>query len=239
MPIVNGDVSGLEVVVAAELSGDVVLSTEIKNKENIHTNNQVAFNLPSRLIAKVFKFRLIYGGSAYSYANDPDFMEVSSSEKYWQKVIDAYYEKYSGVAKWHTGLLNTVREQGYIEIPSGRRYFFEPERKWNGLQWPLTTIKNYPVQGFGADLVMLARIEAWKQFKASGMEGRFIGTIHDSLVYDVPKENVDATAKLLFKAIEDVPKLCKETFGYEFSLPLTSEIQVGNTKGSMEEYKWD
>lgn len=143
--LVNGDVKGLEVVCAAELSKDPVLWKEILDKEDIHGNNQRAFNLPSRLIAKIFKFRLIYGGSAYSYANDADFSSVGYSQKQWQRVIDEYYTKYAGIRSWHEGLLQTVRESGFIEIPSGRVFRFEPRESWKGLEWPLTTIKNYPV----------------------------------------------------------------------------------------------
>ncbi len=55
--IIQGDVKGLEVVTAAQLSGDTILSKEILNKEDIHGNNQRDFGLPSRLVAKVFKFR--------------------------------------------------------------------------------------------------------------------------------------------------------------------------------------
>lgn len=55
--LVNGDVKGLEVVCAAELSKDPVLWKEILDKEDIHGNNQKTFGLPSRLISKIFKFR--------------------------------------------------------------------------------------------------------------------------------------------------------------------------------------
>ena len=55
--LINADVKGLEVVGAAELSGDKVLCKEVLDKEDIHENNRQAFNLPSRLIAKIFKFR--------------------------------------------------------------------------------------------------------------------------------------------------------------------------------------
>lgn len=221
-------------VVAAELSGDSTLRQEIIDKVDIHDSNRVAFNLGDgklgRLIAKIFKFRLIYGGSAYSYAHDPDFMGVSTSMAYWQDVIDAYYAKYKGIRLWHDSLLETVKKQGYLEIPSGRCYSFEAKFKYGDWQWPLTTIKNYPVQGFGADLVMLARIEFYKRLKASGLEALFIQTIHDSLVVDTPSKNVYTISKMLQESVEAVPSLCEEAFGYAFSLPLTSEILVGSNK---------
>ena len=111
---------------------------------------------------------LIYGGSAYSYAHDPDFFSVGYSERQWQKVIDEYYTKYKGLKKWHDELLIIAMKQGFIEIPSGRYYFFRPNERG---QWPLTTIKNYPVQGFGADFVRYySRIKAAEQARMDAAE---------------------------------------------------------------------
>lgn len=234
--LVNGDVKGLEVVCAAELSKDPVLWKEILDKEDIHGNNQKAFGLPSRLIAKIFKFRLIYGGSAYSYAADPDFSIVGYSQKQWQKVIDDYYSKYRGIAEWHSGLLNTVRTQGYIEIPSGRVFRFEPKETWRGLDWPLTTIKNYPVQGYGADLVMLARIELMRLIREAGIEALLVMTVHDSLLVDTPSANIKIVAELINKAIDKVPEMCYTNWNHKFDLPLTCEISVGRSKAELEEY---
>ena len=237
--LVNGDVKGLEIVCAAELSKDPILWQELLDKQDIHGNNQTAFNLPSRLIAKIFKFRLIYGGSAYSYANDPDFGEVGYSQKQWQKVIDDYYTKYKGIADWHMGLVGTVRETGILEIPSGRIFRFSPKESWKGLEWPLTTIKNYPVQGYGADLVMLARIELMRLVKERGLanEVLLVMTVHDSLVLDVPEKYIDLAAKLITQAIDSVPKLCYTNWSHEFKLPLTCEISVGRSKAELQEYK--
>lgn len=235
--LVQGDVKGLEVVGAAELSGDKILCQEILDKVDIHAVNQATFKLPEgevgRLIAKIFKFRLIYGGSAYSYANDPDFMGVSTSQKYWQGVIDKYYEKYAGIKQWHDQLLDTVRRTGIIEIPSGRVFRFTPRESWKGLEWPITTIKNYPVQGLGADLVMLARIELMRLIDESGLEALLIMTVHDSLVIDTPSKNVYNISLLIIQAVESVPRLVKEQWGYDFKLPMTCEIKVGRTIGTL------
>lgn len=233
--IVSCDVKGLEVVTAAELSQDPVLMQEIIDKVDIHETNRDRFNLGEgklgRLIAKIFKFRLIYGGSAYSYAHDPDFMSVSVSEKFWQGVIDEYYTKYKGIKKWHDSLLMEAMKHGFIEIPSGRYFNFRPNERG---KWPLTTIKNYPVQGFGADLVKLARIKAYEQFRISGLPGHFIGTVHDSLKYDVPDECVVKMAHILNEAVEKVPEMCYNRWSYKFSLPLSCEIKVGKNQKDME-----
>ena len=245
MPLVNADVKGLEVVVAAELSGDKVLKQEIIDNVDIHEANRDRFKLgdgkPGRLVAKIFKFRLIYGGSAYSYANDSDFQGVSRSQKFWQGVIDEYYAKYTGIKEWHEHLIETAQKTGRLTIPSGRFFPIVPKiNRWNGgLEWPITVIKNYPVQGFGADLVMLARLEASKRLKASGLEYKLISTIHDSIVADCPSKNVEVVGKILNDSIEYVPTLCKQVFGYDFSLPLTSEVQYGPNKKELVDLKFN
>jgi DNA polymerase I-like protein with 3'-5' exonuclease and polymerase domains len=253
MPLVNADVKGLEVVVAAELSGDKVLRQEIIDKVDIHEGNRDRFKLggkravdgeseqdkrerkQGRLVAKIFKFRLIYGGSAFSYANDSDFQGVSRSVKFWENVIDEYYAKYQGIKAWHEQLIQTAQLNGRIEIPSGRQFPITPMvNQWKGsLDWPITVIKNYPVQGFGADLVMLARLEAAKRLREWGGECKLVSTIHDSIVADCPSEFVPIVGKILNDSIEAVPALCKQVFGYDFSLPLTSEVQFGPNKREM------
>lgn len=238
MPLVNADVKSLEIAVAADLSNDSVLKQELWDKADIHENNRQAFGLPSRLIAKVFVFRLLYGGSAYSYANDPDFKEVSTDEKFWQGVIDQYYEKYQGIAKWHKRLIETAQKEGKIQIPSGRYFPIKPDKNYRGeLKWPLTVIKNYPVQGMGNDLVKLARLEALRRIEKSGLEAILVCTIHDSIVADCPSKNVTEVGRILFQSIERVPELCKSVWNYEFKVPLTSEVQFGPNKFNMEDLK--
>lgn len=235
MPLVNVDVKSLENVVAAELSQDKVMMQEIREKQDLHANNQKAFGLPSRLVAKVLVFRILYGGGAYSFANDSDFIATSTSVKYWERAIEAFYDKYKGVKVWHEQLIQTAQQAGRLEIPSGRFFPISPlVNKWNGgLDWPITVIKNYPVQGFGADLVMLARLEANKRLKASGLEYKLVSTIHDSIIADCPTSCVGAVGRILYDSIEAVPALCKKVFGYDFSLPLTSEVQYGPNKKEM------
>lgn len=225
----------LENVVAAELSHDKVMMQEIKEKQDLHSNNQKAFDLPSRLVAKVLVFRILYGGGAYSFANDPDFTATSTSVKYWEKAIEAFYTKYTGIKDWHEQLIHTAQQTGKLEIPSGRFFPIVPlVNKWNGsMDWPITVIKNYPVQGFGADLVMLARLEASKRLKAWGGPYVLVSTIHDSIVVDCPSDCVVSVGRILSDSIEAVPTLCKQVFGYDFSLPLTSEVQYGPNKKEM------
>ena len=228
----------LEVFVAADLSDDKTLKEELLNKLDLHSLNQERFGLPDRVTAKRFIFKLLYGATAFGYAQDSDFLAVGYSEKQWQGVIDEFYSKYVGIAKWHNTIIQRAKEDGFLEIPSGRYYNFRPFRQGQGWKWPITKIKNYPVQGFGAELVKLARVHFFQQLKKSGLEGEFICTIHDSLVVDTPTKNVYTISRMLKDSIEKTPQLCKEWFDYDFSLPVWCEIAAGPNKADMQEIKF-
>ena len=232
--LVNADYKSLEVYVAADWYDDKVLKDELLRKLDLHSINQERFKLPDRVTAKRFIFKLLYGATDFGYANDPDFFGVGYSQKQWQGIIDEFYDKYPDIKKGHNRDIKFVKENGYLEIPSGRYFPFDPRKIKTDQPWTLTKIKNYPIQGFGADLVKLGRIEAFKRFREVELEGEFICTIHDSLVYDVPEKNVDATVKILRESIDKVPEICYNIWSYKFSLPLLCEVSVGPNKFDME-----
>lgn len=107
--------------------------------------------IQSALYRNVKLTKGLYGASAYGFANDPDFFDVSKSDKFWQEVIDNYYKKYYGIAAWHNKLLKTAMSEKMLQIPSGRYYPIAPNVLNGRVKWPLTIIKNYPVKcsGFG------------------------------------------------------------------------------------------
>jgi DNA polymerase I-like protein with 3'-5' exonuclease and polymerase domains len=234
--LVNADVKGLELVVAADWYNDTTLKQEILEKKNTHADNQARFKLPNRLVAKRFVFKLIYGATAYGYYSDSDFIEVGFSSTKWQTIIDEFYTKYQGIAKGHQRDIRFVRENGYLEIPSGRVYSFKPRLRRGEWEWPLTQIKNYPIQGFGAELVMLFRIMLYQMLKETKIVFKVVQTVHDSVVVDTPKENILLVAKIMHEAIAKVPEMCYNYWSYQFSLPLTIEIQVGLNKKEMTEW---
>ena len=235
--LISADVKGLEIVTAAFLSQDQVLCKEIIDGVDIHAENQRSFSLPSRLIAKVFKFRILFGGTEYSFAKDPEFSSVHYSIKQWKKVIDDYYSKYSGLKKWHTKLIQEATTTGKVVGPTGRFWLFEPQLKKGETEWPVTTIKNYPVQGTGADLVMIARISLMRRMRSLGLISRLISSIHDSLCLDCPENEYVSVGKLVKSAIQDVPANFKKLYGIDFNLPMTCEVLYGMNMEEMEELK--
>jgi DNA polymerase I-like protein with 3'-5' exonuclease and polymerase domains len=235
--IVNADARALEWICIAFLSKDEVAYEEIWNNVDQHTSNQQRFGLPSRLIAKTFVFRLIYGGSAYSYANDPNFMDVSTSEKFWQKVIDEFYDKYKGIGRFHSSIMSEATTTGKLRTPTGRIHNFDSTVRRGDVVWPRTKIFNYPIQGLGADLMCLARVSFARRFKAAGIVGKMISTIHDSIVVDVPESEVERVVKLFISVFDDIPMNFERVFGVKFDLPTRCEVSYGKNKFDLTEWK--
>ena len=100
--LINVDAKALEWFAAVYLSQDAIGIEECKDATiDMHSDNQDRIGLPSRLIAKIFLFRLIFGGTAFAYASDPDFAGVGWKAKRWQDAIDRFYGKYGDLEKWH------------------------------------------------------------------------------------------------------------------------------------------
>lgn len=232
--IVQADVTGLEVLCAAFLSKDKVLYDELNNGVNIHSVNQEAFGLPSRLIAKVLKFRLIYGGSEYGFVQDPDFTVCSTSLKYWKKVIEKYYAKYYGIKNWHDEIIREVGQTGKLVMFTGREYEWDL-RKFGSFKIPEPQVKNYPVQGFGADIMSIIRVSFARRFYAAGIRGVIINTVHDSIVVDVVDADVKKTVTILNDVFKDAAKNISKIFDCNFDLEVRCEIEVGMNQGEMKE----
>lgn len=232
--LLQADAKALEWVCASFLSQDKVAIKEIWDNVDQHTDNQKRFNLPSRLIAKTFVFRLIYGGSAYSYAHDPNFKDIGG-EIFWEGVIREFYNKYQDLEKWHTSIVNEVKRTRKLIMPTGREYHYEPVIKYGNSTWPRTKILNYPVQGLGADLMTIARVSLSNRLK--GIEGvKLVNTVHDSIILDFDDKVCDniSLVKLVDKCFTDVPANFEKLFGVKFNLPMRVECQVGPDWGNME-----
>lgn len=241
--MIKADASTLEWRVKLFLAQDKVGIREIIDKEDIHTNNQVAFGLPSRLVSKVFIYRLIfadafgergYSGPAWAYAHDSDFMGTSESPKFWEKVVERFFTKYEGVREHSLSCIRTAIKDGRITIPTGRFYPFTQKLKKGKLDWPRSEILNYPVQGFAADYMKQVRLLAWNRIRKLGYGDKclFICTVHDDLQLDCSAidnnpEIVYNVSQVLIKCFEDAPKLFEKNYGFKMEIPMTGEIKYG------------
>lgn len=211
---------------------------EIRDGFDIHSDNQQRFRLPTRLVAKTFQFKLIYGGTAGGFANDIEFGAIGN-QGFWQNTIDAFYAKYQGLHSCHIQLVDTAIESGVLELPTGRRYIYPQQEITEKLWYWRPKILNYPVQGFGAEMMMLARCILYKKLKAIGSPWLFVNSVHDSILLDGPIDNEKFscynTAKIMKEAFEEVPAHFKRLFGVEFNLPFRVEIKMGMGWENMKE----
>jgi DNA polymerase-1 len=211
---------------------------------DFHTENQKRFRLPGwqqagsgteaakagRLIAKVFLFRAIFKGSAYAYSVDNDFKHIGG-QKYWQNVIDKFYEKYEGIYQYHEDLVKRATRDGYIESDSGRIYEFSPVKNFRG-EWvmPEKDIVNYPVQGFAADLMKIIRISAMRRVQPYSERALLVNTVHDSLKFDLNMDVRQAIefGKVVKTAFQDCGANYQRIFGKQLLVPMDCDMNVGN-----------
>ena len=182
------------------------------------------------MIAKILNFRILYGGNEFSFANDPEFIPISKSKEYWKGVIDEYYKKYRGISKWHEELIREAVTTGKVVSPTVREYIFT---KFEG-KIRDTQVKNYTVQGTGADIMALARVSFHNRMKKLNYNNcLLVNTVHDSIVLDVDENTVDVQKIIntMHEVFDDLPMNFKKMFGVEFNTPMACEVQTG--------YNWE
>jgi DNA polymerase I len=232
---------GLELVTAAYLSRDPVMSQEILDQANggpdLHATNMRVFKIKERRDAKIFVFKLLYGGTAWGFARQPDFAHISTSVKFWEKLIDEFYKKYQGVAKWHDQLVKEVINTGKLVMPTGREFHYPTRDVIDRVWFWRPKILNYPVQGTGADLVCIGRVTAWKRLRQKSYPVYWQSTVHDSIDVDVPVELVYNVCDVIDRAFKDVPQNFERLFGHKFHLPISAEIEFGKNLEETTKYE--
>lgn len=223
---VSCDAAQLEWRTVVELSRDDVALEEIMKGQDTHELNRQAFNLPSRLISKIYLFRTIFRGTGYSFANDPDFMHVSSSAEYWDDINEKFYSKYSGIDRTHKEW-KLLCEQGMpIVSPFGREWNIPLLNSYGKVNW--TVFTNYPVQGTGADIMMLARLSFRNRLKRLGWtDVKLIQTVHDDIKVDCPDSFLGDVTKLYHEVFRDLQANIAKLFKYNWVVPLKCEVKAG------------
>jgi hypothetical protein len=237
--IVCVDAKALEWRVCCEAASEPTALKEIMAGEDAHELNRVAFNLPSRLISKKYLFRTIFNrGKGYAFTVDPEFMHVSTSQKYWDEVGKKFYTKYAAIEELYKKNTKLVMEGKPIVGPLGRFWPIEMERDFRGeLKVPETKLVNYIVQGTGADVMAIARVSFTNRLKKKdwGKHVKQIATVHDSLVADAPNELVQEVVNLYYQVFDDLPANIKKLFNYDWQTPLGCEASAGpNMKDCVE-----
>ena len=234
--LINIDAKQLEWVTAIHQSQDPVGLKEVNNGEDQHSDNQTRFRLPTRTAAKRLLFTIIYGGDGYTLSNRADTRDIGSQD-WWNGVIAEFYEKYQGLRKWHESLVERViRNGGRLNVETGRTYEYVKEKRGIDYVWPKTKILNYPVQGMAADLVSIARVALRKELYDLE-DVLWCNTVHDSIVIDTRKKNIERICAATEQVFADVPTYYKQLFGVPFTLPVRCDIEVGMDWKNLQPYK--
>jgi DNA polymerase-1 len=254
--IVEVDYQQLEMVMLAVLSGDKQLLHDIQYGVDMHVALYTALygRAPTKEQRKAFKpasFGLVYGAGAGAIAAQTGMPKADA-----KRFIDVFYTRYPGVKAFHdTQLIRAEGARVYVGdkdketgLPvgramlcswSGRRYVYReyplpPEIKaWKkkDVGFSPTELKNYPVQGGAtADIVPLVLGKLLRVLRNNPElkdKCLMINTVHDSVLFDVHKDVLEAAILVIKATMEAAPTYIKEQFGFEFPLKLKVGVSYG------------
>ena len=210
--LLSCDYSQIELRVLAHLCGDDTLVKAFHSNHDIHRltasliydvdESQVKGQM--REVAKRVNFGIVYGQSAYGLSKD---LHIPVNQA--QDFIDAYFLRYPKVKDYIQAQIKRAQDNGFVTTLLGRRrYIPEINNKNMAIkQFAQRQAVNTPLQGTASDLIKLAMINIAAQIKAQGLEAKMILQIHDELVFDLPKRELDTLAVLVKKEMEQVMKL--------------------------------
>jgi len=215
--IVSADYSQIELRIMAHLSRDKGLLKAFSEGQDIHRATAAeVFGLPldsvsneQRRSAKAINFGLIYGMSAFGLSR-----QLNIPRKESQKYMDLYFERYPGVLEYMERTRAQAKESGYVETLDGRRLYLPDIKASNAARraGAERAAINAPMQGTAADIIKRAMIavDAWLQQEKPRV--RMIMQVHDELVFEVHKDDIEAVTKKIHELMEsstqlDVPLL--------------------------------
>ena len=222
--LLAADYSQIELRIMAHLSGDKSLLNAFANGEDIHRHTAseifgVALEdvtSDQRRSAKAINFGLIYGMSAHGLSRQLGIERHQAAD-----YMNVYFERYPGVREYMDNTRQQAKEQGYVETIFGRRLYLPEINSSNGMrrQYAERTAINAPMQGSAADIIKRAMIDihSWLADADNGI--KMIMQVHDELVFEVPKEQLDMARK----TIEDF--MVKAA---QLNVPLEVGIGVGD-----------
>ncbi len=222
--LVSLDYSQIELRIVAHMADDQAMLNAFRLGQDIHATTAAAiYGIPlaavtkeQRRHAKAINFGLIYGMSAFGLTRST---ELTLSES--QDFVEAYFKQFPGVKQYLDGIRRLARETGYVETLLGRRRYF-PALKGT-LNQALRNREereaiNAPIQGTAADIMKIAMIKIPPAIAQAGLHGRMLLQVHDELVLECPRAELNATVALARNVMENA---------YLLSIPLTTDARWG------------
>jgi DNA polymerase-1 len=221
--LLSADYSQIELRLMAAFSQDEAMIDAFKRGEDIHrdTASRIFSVLPAlvtpeqRSQCKMVNFGIIYGISAFGLSQ-----RLKISRKEASDLIETYFKTYPRIKSFMTTAIEKAREKGYAETILGRRRYLKDisSRNATARQAAERDAINTPIQGSAADLVKVAMVRIDSEIKRRGLRAKMVLQIHDELVFDVPREEVEELKVMVSNEMSNA---------IDFGVPIEVGIGIG------------
>lgn len=223
--IFAADYSQIELRVLAHIAGDENLIEAFRQDMDIHTKTAMdVFHVGEKEVtpnmrrqAKAVNFGIIYGISDYGLSQN-----LGITRKDAGKFIERYLQSYPGVKDYMEDIVLEAKQKGYVSTLLHRRRYI-PEimsRNFNVRGFGERTAMNTPIQGSAADIIKKAMIEMAEKLEAQGLQTRLLLQVHDELIFEAPKDEIDILKELVPSVMENA---------LELKVPLKVDYAYGPT----------
>ena len=222
--LMAADYSQIELRIIAALSKDESMIKAFNNNEDIHKSTaSKVFNIDinevtseQRNNAKTVNFGIIYGVSAFGLSQQTNLNRTEAKE-----LIDLYYSSYPKLNDFINNQINFARENGFVETILGRRRYLRNINSQNSIVRSADERNaiNAPIQGSAADIIKLAMINIQNIMEKEKLKSKMLLQVHDELVFDVHKKELEFLKSMVKKEMENA---------YKLDIPLIVEIGIGN-----------
>jgi DNA polymerase-1 len=200
--LLSADYSQIELRIIAEISKDANMLDAFARNLDIHTATAAnVYNIPleevtgeQRRNAKAVNFGIIYGQSAFGLSQSLGIPRKEASD-----IIEQYFVQFAGIKNYMSDTMNFARENGYVKTLMGRRRYLRDINSANATVrgFAERNAINAPIQGSAADMIKIAMINIHREFKAQKLDTRMTMQVHDELVFDVPRHEVELVKPII------------------------------------------
>jgi DNA polymerase-1 len=221
--LLAADYSQIELRIIAALSRDEAMTEAFRQGVDIHTATAArVFDVSleevtreMRRSAKTVNFGIVYGISAFGLSERLNIPRQEAAG-----IIDQYFQKYPGIQRYMEETIAFARKHEYVTTLMGRRRYVRDINSSNGAVrgFAERNAINAPVQGSAADMIKLAMIGIHQAMEKKGMKSKMVLQVHDELVFDALREEVDALKPLVESHMKNA---------MELSVPVVVDINTG------------
>ena len=221
--LLAADYSQIELRIIAALSQDPAMVEAFQKGEDIHAATAAKVfgvaledvSREQRSNAKTVNFGIVYGVSAFGLSQQTNLSRSEAKE-----LIDAYYLTYPKLKAYMNEQVDFARENGYVETVLGRRRYLKDINSQNAVVRGAAerNAVNAPIQGSAADIIKLAMINIHRRLKKEKWESKMLLQVHDELVFDVPKSEIERLTSMVKEEMESA---------FTLDVPLVVDVGIG------------